>query len=62
VKDDSVGERTELKSLARHAHLDIDGMDVDAEYVDSGASGELYEVIVGDAPKPVAPITVVTVL
>ena len=41
MKDDSVRERAELKSLARHAHLDIDGMEVDAEYVDSGASGEL---------------------
>ena len=60
LKDDSVRERVELKSSVRHAHLDIDGMEVDAEYEDSVASGELYEVIVGDAPKPVNPITVVT--
>jgi len=38
LKDDSVREREELKSLARHAHVDIDGMEVDAEYEDSGAS------------------------
>ena len=34
-------------------------MEVDAEYEDSGASGELHEVIVGDAPKPVGPIMAV---
>jgi hypothetical protein len=60
LKDDSIRERARLKSLARHAHLDVDGMEVDAEDEDSGASGELQEVIVGDASKPVGPITVVT--
>jgi len=60
LKDDNVRERVELKSSARHAHLDIDGMEMDAEYEDSVASGELCEVIVGDAPKPVGPITAVT--
>ncbi len=60
MKDDSIRERVELESLSRHAYLDIDGMAVDAEYVESGDSGELDEAMADDAPKPVSPITAVT--
>jgi hypothetical protein len=60
VKDDSIRERVELESLARHAYLDIDGMAVDAEYVESGASGESDEAMADDAPRPVSPIMAVT--
>jgi hypothetical protein len=48
-----------LKSPSRHVHLDMNGMEIDAEPEDSVATGELHETIVGNVPKPVDPIMVV---
>jgi hypothetical protein len=48
-----------LKSPARHVHLDMNGMEIDTEPEDSVTTGELYEAIVGNDPKPVDPIMVV---
>jgi len=59
LRNDSVRERVELKSPTRHTHLDMNGMEIDDEPEDSVATGELYETIVGDVPKPVVPIMTV---
>jgi hypothetical protein len=56
MKDDSNRGRVELKDLTRHAHLDVNGMDIDVEPEDSATNGELHEVIVDGAPKPIDPI------
>jgi hypothetical protein len=41
-----------LKDLTRNAHLDVNGMDIDVEPEDLTTNGELHEVILGGAPKP----------
>ncbi len=48
----------DLKSPVRHAYLDMNGMEIDAEPEVSVPTGELYEVVVGNSPKPVVSIMV----
>jgi hypothetical protein len=59
VKDDSNRGRVELKGSTRHAHLDVNGMDIHVEPEDSATNGELHKVIVDGAPKPIDPIMAV---
>jgi hypothetical protein len=56
MKDDSNRGRVELKGSTRHAHLDVNGMDIDVEPEDLTTNGDLHEVIVDAAPKPLDPI------
>jgi hypothetical protein len=56
MKDDSKRGRVELKGSVRHAHLDVNGMDIDVEPEDLTTNGDLHEVIVDGAPKPLDPI------
>ncbi len=48
-----------MKGSTRHAHLDVNGMDIDVEPEDLATNGELDEVIVDGAPKPMDPIMTV---
>ena len=59
MKDDNNRGRGELKGSTRHAHLDVNGMDIDAEPEDLSTNGELHEMIVDGAPKPMGPIMAV---
>ena len=59
MKDDSNRGRVELKGSTRHAHLDVNGMDIDVGPEDIATNGELHEVIVDGAPKPMDPIMAV---
>jgi hypothetical protein len=59
MKDDSYRGRMELKDSTRHAHLHVNGMDIDVEPEDLTTNGKLHEVIVDEAPKPMVPIMVV---
>jgi hypothetical protein len=52
MKDDSKRGRVERKGSVRHAHLDVNGMDIDVEPEDLTTNGDLHEVIVDGAPKP----------
>ncbi len=49
----------ELKGSTRHAHLDVNGMDIDVEPEDLATNRELHEVIVDGVPKPMDPIMTV---
>jgi hypothetical protein len=63
MKDDSNRGRVELKGATRHAHLDVNGMDIDVEPEDLATNGDLHEVIVDGAPKPLDPtMTVMGIL
>ncbi len=59
MKDDSNRGRVELKGSTRHAHLDVNGMDIDVEPEDIATNGELHEVIVDGALKPMDPMMAV---
>ncbi len=59
MKDDSNRGRVELKDSTRHSHLDVNGMDIDVEPEDSATNGELHEVTVDGAPKPIDQIMTV---
>jgi hypothetical protein len=59
MKDGSDRERVELKDQTRHAHLDMNGMEIDAEPEALVASGELDEVIACEAPRPMDAIMAV---
>ena len=45
VRDGSDEERLELQGQTRHAHLDIDGMEIDAEPESLVACGEVDKVV-----------------
>jgi hypothetical protein len=59
MKDDSKRGRGEVKGSTRHTYLDVNGMDIDVEPEDLATNGELHEVILGGAPKPMGPIMTV---
>ncbi len=52
-------ERVDLKCQTRYAHLDMDGMEIDAEPETLVTCGEVGEEIAGEAPRPMDPIMTV---
>jgi hypothetical protein len=59
VRGDSDKERVELKGQTRHAHLDMTGMEIDAEPETLVSCVEVGEEIAGEAPRPMDPIMTV---
>ncbi len=59
VSRSSKKETVELKGQMRHAHLDMDGMEIDDEPETLGADGEMDGGITCEAPRPIDPITTV---
>jgi hypothetical protein len=59
MKDDSNRGRVDLKGSTSHAHLDVNGMDIDVEPEDLATNGEIYDVILDGDPKPMDPIMMV---
>ena len=62
MRGDSDKERVELKGQTRHTHLDMDGMEIDAEPETLVACGEVDEGIAGEAPRPMDPIMTAMVI
>ncbi len=59
VRDDSDRERVDLKGQTRHTHLDMDGMEIDAEPETLVSTCEVDEGIAGQVPRPMDPIMTV---
>jgi hypothetical protein len=59
VSTGSDKETVELKGQTRHAHLDTDGMEIDAEPESLVADDEVDGVITCEAPRPIDPIMTV---
>ena len=59
VSSSSNRETVELKGQTRHAHLDMDGMEIDAEPETLVADGEMDGGITCEAPRPINPIMAV---
>ena len=59
VRGGSDKERVDLKGQTRHSHLDMDGMEIDAEPETLVACGELDEEIAVETSSPMDPIMTV---
>ena len=59
VSSSSNKETVEPKGQMRHAHLDMDGMEIDTAPETPTADGEIDRDITCEVPRPIDPITVV---
>ena len=59
VSSSSNKETVDLKGQMSHAHLDMDGIEIDDEPETSVADGEMDGVITCEGPRPIDPIMTV---